>query len=162
MQALFVWVELGAAAVVEACAMLRQANHTLRFRAPKPGLLEITREVSDWLDSERIGSGLLTLFCAHTSASLVIQENAAGAARRDLEDFFERIAPEDPALYTHNDEGPDDMPAHIRSALTQTQLTIPVQNGRMALGTWQGIFLFEHRRDTPERRIVLHLIGEAA
>lgn len=142
--------------------MLEQFSHSLVVRAPKAGLHEITGAVSQWLDSQRIGSGLLTLFCAHTSASLVIQENAASAARRDLEHFFERIAPEDPALYTHNDEGPDDMPAHIRTALTQTQLSIPVEDGRMALGAWQGIFLFEHRRDAPSRRIVLQLIGEAA
>jgi secondary thiamine-phosphate synthase enzyme len=140
--------------------MLHQASHTLQARARKPGLHDITGEVSGWLDSQRLGTGLLTIFCAHTSASLVIQENAARAARRDLEDFFERIAPQDPALYTHNDEGPDDMPAHIRSALTHTQLSIPIDNGRMALGTWQGIFLFEHRDDTPCRRIVLHFIGE--
>jgi secondary thiamine-phosphate synthase enzyme len=142
--------------------MLDQAHHTLEVHASKPGLHEITGEISEWLDSQRLGSGLLTIFCAHTSASLVIQENAAPAARRDLEHFFERIAPEDPALYTHNDEGPDDMPAHIRTSLTQTQLSIPVQAGKMVLGTWQGIFLFEHRRDTPIRRIVLHLVGEAA
>ena len=140
--------------------MLHQASHTLQARAPKPGLHDITGEVSGWLDSQRLGTGLLTIFCAHTSASLVIQENAARAARRDLEDFFERIAPQDPTLYTHNDEGPDDMPAHIRSALTHTQLSIPVDNGRMALGAWQGIFLFEHRDDAPSRRIVLHFIGE--
>jgi secondary thiamine-phosphate synthase enzyme len=146
--------------VVEAFAMLHQASHTLQARAPKAGLHDITGEVSGWLDSQRLGTGLLTIFCAHTSASLVIQENAARAARRDLEDFFERIAPQDPALYTHNDEGPDDMPAHIRSALTHTQLSIPIDNGRMALGTWQGIFLFEHRDDTPSRRIILHFMGE--
>ncbi len=140
--------------------MLTQASGTLEVRAPSPGLHDITGEVSSWLDSHRIGDGLLTLFCMHTSASLVIQENAAGAARRDLERFFERIAPEDPSLYTHNDEGPDDMPAHIRSALTQTQLSIPVQQGRMVLGTWQGIFLFEHRRDPQVRRIALNLLGE--
>lgn len=103
---------------------------------------------------------MLTIFCRHTSASLLMQENAAGAARRDLETFFERIAPEDPALYTHNDEGPDDMPAHLRSALTQTQLSVPVANGRMVLGTWQGIYLFEHRRDPHRREIALHLVGE--
>jgi secondary thiamine-phosphate synthase enzyme len=103
--------------------------------------------------------GLLTIFCRHTSASLVIQENAAPAARRDLERYFERIAP-DNGPYEHDDEGPDDMPAHLRSALTATQLSIPVQNGRLLLGTWQGIFLFEHRRNTPERQIALHLIGE--
>lgn len=142
--------------------MLQQALHTLRIRAPKAGLHDITSEISAWLDSQRLGTGLLTIFCTHTSASLVIQENAASAARRDLEAFFERIAPEDPALYTHNDEGPDDMPAHIRTALTQTQLSIPVHDGTMVLGTWQGIFLFEHRRDLPVRRIALHLIGEAS
>ena len=142
--------------------MLDQASHTLHFRAPKRGLHEITTEISDWLDSQRIGAGLLTVFCAHTSASLLIQENAANSARRDLEAFFERIAPEDPALYMHNDEGPDDMPAHLRAALTQTQLSIPVLDGKMALGTWQGIFLFVHRLDTPCRRIVVHLSGEAS
>lgn len=141
--------------------MLTQANGSIEIRPPGPGLHDITRPVSDWVDSNRIGTGLLTLFCTHTSASLVIQENAARAARHDLERFFERIAPEDPSLYTHNDEGPDDMPAHIRSALTQTQLSIPVHGGRMALGTWQGIFLFEHRRDPPVRRIALNLLGEA-
>jgi len=141
--------------------MLQQFQHVLEIRAPKPGLHDITAVVSSWLDSQRLGSGLLTLFCSHTSASLVIQENAARAARHDLEDFFERIAPEHPSLYTHNDEGPDDMPAHIRSALTQTQMSIPVSEGRTVLGTWQGIFLFEHRREPPVRRIVLHFVGEA-
>ena len=140
--------------------MLTQASGMLEIRAADAGLNDITGEVADWLDSQRIGVGLLTIFCTHTSASLVIQENAARAARRDLEDYFERIAPEDPSLYTHNDEGPDDMPAHIRSALTQTQLSIPVQGKRMTLGTWQGIFLFEHRRNPPLRRIALHLLGE--
>ena len=105
-------------------------------------------------------SGLLTIFCRHTSASLMIQENAASAARRDLESYFARIAPEDPSLYSHNDEGPDDMPAHLRTALTQTQLSIPVGGGRMLLGTWQGIYLFEHRRKPPEREIVLQVLGE--
>ena len=103
--------------------------------------------------------GLLTIFCRHTSASLVIQENAAPAARRDLEAYFERIAPES-AAYEHDDEGPDDMPAHLRSALTATQVSIPVNDGKLVLGTWQGIFLFEHRSNTPERSIALHLIGE--
>jgi secondary thiamine-phosphate synthase enzyme len=140
--------------------MLTQANCSIAIRPSGAGLHDITSLVSDWLDSQRIDSGLLTLFCTHTSASLVIQENAARAARHDLERFFERIAPEEPALYTHNDEGPDDMPAHIRAALTQTQLSIPVQGGRMVLGAWQGVFLFEHRREPPERRIALHLIGE--
>lgn len=132
----------------------------LQLRAPAPGLHEITGDVARWLGEQRIGTGLLTLFCMHTSASLLVQENAAPAARHDLERFFERIAPEDPSLYTHNDEGPDDMPAHIRGALTQTQLSIPVREGRPALGSWQGIFLFEHRRDPPQRRVALHLLGE--
>ena len=140
--------------------MLMHVNDCVEIRAAGPGLHDITAMVSDWLDSQRIGSGLLTLFCTHTSASLVIQENAARATRHDLERFFERIAPEDMALYTHNDEGPDDMPAHIRAALTQTQLSIPVEAGRMVLGTWQGIFLFEHRREPPKRRIAQHLLGE--
>ena len=141
--------------------MLTQASGTIEVHPPGPGLHEITADVEDWLNDQAIGDGLLTLFCAHTSASLLIQENAARAARRDLETFFDRIAPQDPSLYTHKDEGPDDMPAHIRSALTQTQLSIPVQAGRMSLGTWQGIFLFEHRNGRHRRRIALHLIGEA-
>lgn len=140
--------------------MLAQASGALQVRALQPGLHEITGEVARWLAEQRIDRGLLTLFCAHTSASLLIQENAAPAAQHDLERFFERIAPENPSLYTHNDEGPDDMPAHVRAALTQSQLSVPVEDGRMALGRWQGIFLFEHRRDPPRRRIALHLLGE--
>lgn len=139
--------------------LMRQASHNLAIRADRPGLLEITREVSRFVVKSGISEGLLTLFCRHTSASLVIQENAAPAARRDLEAYFERIAPEG-GPYEHDDEGPDDMPAHLRSALTATQLSIPVRDGALALGTWQGIFLFEHRRSTPEREVVLHLIGE--
>jgi secondary thiamine-phosphate synthase enzyme len=142
--------------------MLIQAVTTIEVHAPDRGLHEITREISDWLESQRIGTGLLTLFCAHTSASLLIQENAAPAARADLEAYFERIAPESPALYSHNDEGPDDMPAHLRAALTQVQLSIPISDGAMTLGNWQGIYLFEHRRDPPRRRVALHLIGEPA
>src|SRR6476469_8627898 len=139
--------------------MLRQATKTLSFRASRPGLHEFTNDVHVFVAETGVQEGLLTLFCRHTSASLVIQENAAPAARRDLEAYFERIAPED-ASYEHDEEGPDDMPAHLRTALTATQLSIPVENGKPVLGTWQGIFLFEHRRNTPERRIVLHLIGE--
>jgi secondary thiamine-phosphate synthase enzyme len=140
---------------------MKLTSHTLQVRTKGPGFTDISGEVRQWVRAQKAGDGQLTLFIRHTSASLVIQENAARAARRDLEDFFEHIAPEDPALYTHNDEGPDDMPAHIRSVLTQTQLSIPVEDGRMALGTWQGIYLFEHRRDAPARRIALHLLGEA-
>src|SRR5690348_9070866 len=139
--------------------MLRQAFHELPIRARDPGLHECTEAVAEWVSGADIADGLLTLFCRHTSASLLIQENAAPAARRDLEAYFARIAPEG-GPYEHDDEGPDDMPAHLRAALTQSQLTVPVRSGRLALGTWQGIFLFEHRRDTPERRIMLHLIGE--
>ena len=139
--------------------MLRQANALLPIRANRPGLHEFTDEVRDFVTNSGINEGLLTLFCRHTSASLVIQENAAPAARRDLEAYFARIAPES-GQYEHDDEGPDDMPAHLRTALTQTQLSIPVHGGKPVLGTWQGIFLFEHRRSTPEREIALHLIGE--
>ena len=139
--------------------MLRQINHTLSIRTSRPGLHEFTDDVRSIVSLSGIRNGLVTLFCRHTSASLLIQENAAPAARRDLERYFERIAPED-ASYEHNDEGPDDMPAHLRSALTSTQLGIPVQNGKLLLGTWQGLYLFEHRRDPPEREIALHLIGE--
>lgn len=140
--------------------MLRQAFTTVEVRAPAQGLHEISDQVARWLSSSEIRDGLLTLFCRHSSASLLIQENATPAARRDLEAYFARIAPEDLSAYTHNDEGPDDMPAHLRAALTQTQLAIPVQGGRMMLGTWQGIYLFEHRREPPPRQIVLHLAGE--
>jgi secondary thiamine-phosphate synthase enzyme len=139
--------------------MLRQASTSLPIRASRPGLHEITENVRSWLLETGIREGLLTIYCPHTSASLVIQENAAPAARRDLERYFERIAPED-AMYEHDDEGPDDMPAHLRSALTQTQLSIPVRDGKPLLGTWQGVFLFEHRKATPQREIVLQLMGE--
>jgi secondary thiamine-phosphate synthase enzyme len=139
--------------------MLRQASKTIPIRAPRPGLHEFTDDVRAFVAGSGIGEGLLTLFCRHTSASLVIQENAAPAARRDLEAYFTRIAPEG-AAYEHDDEGSDDMPAHLRSALTQTQLSIPIEEGKPVLGRWQGIFLFEHRRNTPERSIALHLVGE--
>jgi secondary thiamine-phosphate synthase enzyme len=139
--------------------MLRQFSSSMPIRASRQGLHEITREVCSWVAETGIREGVLTLFCRHTSASLLIQENGAPAARRDLEAFFDRIAPEG-GSYEHDDEGPDDMPAHLRSALTQTQLSIPVQDGELLLGTWQGIFLFEHRRDPPERTVALHLIGQ--
>lgn len=139
--------------------MLRQTSTVLAIRAARPGLHEFTNSVHEFVCAAGIREGLLTVFCRHTSASLVIQENAAPAARQDLEAYFERIAPED-GSYEHDDEGPDDMPAHLRSALTAMQLSIPVKDGKPVLGTWQGIFLFEHRRNTPERQIALHLIGE--
>ena len=139
--------------------MLRQSNAILPIRASRRGLHEITTDVRNFVQESGFQVGLLILFCRHTSASLVIQENAAPAARRDLERYFAQIAPED-AGYEHDDEGPDDMPAHLRTALTATQLSIPVSDGQLLLGTWQGIFLFEHRRNTPEREVALHLIGE--
>lgn len=139
--------------------MIRQLGATLPIRPDRRGLHEITHSVRSFLDDSGIAEGLLTLFCRHTSASLLIQENAAPAARRDLEAYFVRLAPEG-AGYEHDDEGADDMPAHLRSALTATQLSIPVTGGHMTLGTWQGIFLFEHRRQPPEREVVVHLIGE--
>jgi len=139
--------------------MLRQASTILAIRAARAGLHEFTKEVGKFVAESGIQEGLLTIFCRHTSASLLIQENAAPAAKRDLEAYFSRIAPENGA-YEHDDEGPDDMPAHLRTALTATHLSVPVANGRPLLGTWQGIFLFEHRRNAPGREIALHLVGE--
>ena len=139
--------------------MLRQSSAILPIRAKVPGLHEFTEKVRAFVAESGILQGLLTIFCRHTSASLIIQENAAPAARRDLMSYFARIAPEN-GPYEHDDEGPDDMPAHIRSALTASQLSIPISGGHMLLGSWQGIFLFEHRKSTPQRQIALHLIGE--
>lgn len=130
------------------------------MRTPGRGLLEITDQVAGWLRRHSLQSGLLTVFCRHTSASLLIQENAAREVRSDLEAFFESLAPEDPRRYAHEDEGPDDMPAHLRTALTGVHLSIPVIEGRLALGTWQGIYLFEHRRRPHQREIALHVLGE--
>lgn len=138
---------------------MRQASTTLTIATRGKGLTDISREVEDFVRQSRVKAGLATIFCKHTSASLLIQENAAPAARRDLEAFFERIAPEG-GVYEHDDEGPDDMPAHLRAALTQNQLTIPLVDGALALGHWQGIFLFEHRRAPHERQIVVHVMGE--
>src|SRR5436190_21292054 len=138
---------------------MRQALHSLLVQTRGKGLVEIGGEVSLWLRNQNIATGLLTLFCRHTSASLLIQENADPDVRTDLERYFDRIAP-DGAGYVHDTEGPDDMPAHLRTALTQTQLSIPVRGGRPMLGTWQGIYLFEHRLAPHRREVVLHLIGE--
>ncbi|HZF95889.1 MAG TPA: secondary thiamine-phosphate synthase enzyme YjbQ [Allosphingosinicella sp.] len=139
---------------------MRQASTTLEFATRGQGLVEVTNAVTRWTATQGMEEGLLTLFCRHTSCSLLIQENAAPAARADLERFFARIAPEDPRLYTHNEEGPDDMPAHLRAALTQVQLSIPLAAGRLVLGTWQGIYLFEHRSAPHRRTLALHLLGE--
>jgi len=138
---------------------LRQAAGVLAVATPGRGLVEVTRQVAEWTVHTGLSTGLLTVFCRHTSASLLIQENAAPAVRDDLEAYFESIAPEDPGRYAHDDEGPDDMPAHLRAALTAVSLSIPVLDGRPALGTWQGIYLFEHRRAAHRRELALHLIG---
>ncbi|MGH6837031.1 MAG: secondary thiamine-phosphate synthase enzyme YjbQ [Methylocella sp.] len=139
---------------------MRQALYNLHIQTGGKSLVEISAEVSRWLREQNVSNGLLTIFCRHTSASLLIQENADPAVRADLESFFEEIAPEDAKRYVHRTEGLDDMPAHIRAALSQTQLAIPVASGRMVLGTWQGIYLFEHRRAPRQREIVLHFLGE--
>lgn len=139
---------------------MKQVQHAIAVSTSRKGLVEITAEIAGWLAKQRIATGLLTIFCRHTSASLLIQENVDRDVRTDLETYFDRIAPEEPGRYVHDAEGPDDMPSHIRSALTQVQLTIPISGGRMALGTWQGIYLFEHRRAAKRREVVLHVIGE--
>lgn len=139
---------------------MRQALHHLTVPTRGRGLIEITGAVADWCAGQGIATGLLTVFCRHTSASLLIQENADPNVQRDLIAYFDRIAPEHPGAYVHDDEGPDDMPAHLRTALTQVQLSIPVAGGRPLLGTWQGIYVFEHRRAAHRREIVLHLIGD--
>ena len=139
--------------------MIRQAADILRIRTRGRGLVEITLEIVDWTNSHGIDAGLLTLFCRHTSASLLIQENASPEVRTDLERYFAELAPEDASRYAHDDEGLDDMPAHIRAALTNVQLSIPLIDGKLTLGTWQGVYLFEHRRRPHAREIELHLIG---
>ncbi len=139
---------------------MRQFTHEIAMRTKGRGLHSITGPVADWVGGRDVRDGLLTLFIRHTSASLLIQENADPDVLRDIEAFFARLAPEDARLYRHDAEGPDDMPAHIRSALTQTHLAIPVMGGRLALGTWQGLYLFEHRASAHDRRIALHLIAE--
>lgn len=136
------------------------AQHTLEVPTSGQGLYEITAKVAEWVAGQGMTGGLLTLFLRHTSASLLIQENAAPEVRSDLEDFFRALAPEDIRRYRHTEEGADDMPAHIRGALLPTQLSIPVTAGRLALGTWQGIFVFEHRRAAHRRTVMLTLLGE--
>ncbi len=138
---------------------MRQSTHIVAVDTRRQGMLDVTRPILDWVRAQAFDQGLLTIFCRHTSASLLIQENAAPEVQTDIEAYFARIAPEDPA-YEHDDEGPDDMPAHLRTALTGVQLTIPVIDGMPALGTWQGIYLFEHRRRPHRRSLALHLIGD--
>ena len=139
---------------------MRQAQHRISIATRGKSFHEITGEVEGWLDSTAIRDGLLSVFIPHTSASLLIQENADPDVVRDLENFFRRLAPENNSLYRHTMEGPDDMPAHIRAALTQTQLSIPVSGGRLVLGTWQGIYIIEHRTSPHRRNVILHILGD--
>ncbi len=132
----------------------------LRVQTPGRALVELTRQVGAWVDASGFVDGLLTVFVRHTSASLLIQENADPEVKRDLERFFARLVPDGDRLFEHRAEGADDMPAHVRSALTQTQLSIPLLDRRLAIGTWQGIYLYEHRTRGHRREVVLHLLGE--
>jgi secondary thiamine-phosphate synthase enzyme len=138
--------------------MMRQATGELAIATRGQGLHEVTRAVADWLAAQDVGEGLLTVFCRHTSASLTINENAAPAVKRDMEAWIARVAPESRG-YEHDDEGPDDMPAHLRATLTGVSLSIPVIGGAMALGTWQGLYLFEHRTAPHRRSLALHVMG---
>jgi secondary thiamine-phosphate synthase enzyme len=140
--------------------MHRQFSHELTISTRGRGLYEITREVESWIDRSEISEGLLTIHLQHTSASLLIQENADPDVKRDLEAFFKRLVPDGDSLFVHTAEGDDDMPAHIRTALTGVNLSIPVRDGQLALGTWQGIYVWEHRLHSHARHVVLHLIGE--
>lgn len=141
-------------------AMLRQTHTTLAFDTRGRGLLEVTRPVADWVAQSGLRHGLLTVFVRHTSASLVIQENADPDVRGDLDRFFARLVPDGDTLFRHRDEGADDMPAHVRAALTAVQLSIPLIEGRLALGTWQGLYLWEHRLRPHRRELVLQLMGD--
>jgi secondary thiamine-phosphate synthase enzyme len=140
--------------------MLRQSISSLAIDTLGRGLVEITRPVAAWVGELAAQGGLVTLFIRHTSASLVVQENAAPEARADLERFFARLVPDGDPIFRHRDEGFDDMPAHVRSALTAVQLSIPVVDGRLALGTWQGIYVWEHRLKPHRRDIAMHFVGE--
>ncbi len=139
---------------------MNMARHELRISCRGRGCYDITRDVSAWLAGTGIRDGLLNLFVRHTSCSLMIQENADPDVLADMEGFLSRLVPDGDPAYLHRAEGPDDMPAHIRMALTQVSLSIPVADGRMALGTWQGLYLYEHRREPMRRRVRLQLIGQ--
>lgn len=140
--------------------MLRQASHELSIATRGRGLYEFTPDVAKWLRQNKFREGLLTIHLRHTSASLLIQENASPDVQSDFERFFERLVPDGDAIFEHTLEGEDDMPAHVRAALTAVNLSIPVRDGEMALGTWQGIFLWEHRTRGHSRRAAIHFIGE--
>ena len=139
---------------------MRIAEGRLEFATGPREIKEVTAQVARWVEAQSLSRGLLSVYIPHTSASLLVQENASPEVKRDLDDFLRRLVPEDTRLYRHNDEGPDDMPAHLKAALTQVQLSIPVVHGRLALGTWQGIFLLEHRASPHRRTLLLTLIGE--
>ena len=139
---------------------MKQFSHQIHISTRGKGLYDFTPQIASWLQTHKPETGLLTVFCQHTSASLVIQENADPDVVADLADFFTRLVPEDVHLYRHTAEGPDDMTSHVRSALTHTQLSIPIHNGKLALGTWQGVYLFEHRQRAHRRSVVLHLLAE--
>lgn len=139
---------------------MRQASQLLTIKTPGKGLYDITAKVEQWVDRQDLSTGLLTLFLQHTSASLIIQENASPDVLTDLNAHFDRMVPEGKGLYRHTLEGPDDMPAHIRTVIGGIQLTIPIVQGALALGDWQGIYVFEHRQDPHERAIAMHVMGE--
>ena len=139
---------------------MKQFSHSITFQTTGSSLLNITSPIRDWVYGQGISEGILTVFIRHTSASLTVQENADPDVLYDLNNFFRKLVPEDQRLYRHNAEGPDDMPAHIKSALTQTQLTVPVFSGDLTLGVWQGIYIFEHRAHAHKRTISLHLMGD--
>ena len=137
---------------------MEQYIETISLATKVQGLYEITSKISEWLSKQKIKKGLLTIFLQHTSCSLIIQENADPDVKKDLKKFFDQIAPES-NNYIHQSEGPDDMPAHIKSSLMQTHLSIPIENNQMVLGTWQGVYIFEHRNKSHNRKIKLHCIG---
>lgn len=139
---------------------MRQAHTILQIQSPGRAFVDITADVKRWTSGSGVANGLLTVYIRHTSASLLIQENADPQVTRDLERFFARLVPDGDRLFEHRAEGPDDMPAHVRAALTQTHLSIPLIDGKLALGTWQGIYVVEHRTRAHRREVVLHLIGE--
>ena len=139
---------------------MKQAVHHLMVATAGPGLYDVTEKLATWVGGQGIGDGLLTIFIQHTSASLTVQENADPDVLRDLDDFFRRLVPEDSQRYRHITEGPDDMPSHIRAALTSTQIAVPVLAGRLALGTWQAVYVFEHRAGRFQRHLALPLLGE--
>lgn len=139
---------------------MRQVHHTLDVRTTGRGLFDVTGKIAGWLEQQGARDGLCTVFLQHTSASLVVQENADPDVRADLERFFARLVPDGDPMFAHDAEGPDDMPAHVRAALTATHLSVPVAGGRLRLGTWQAVYVFEHRRAPHRRSLALHYLGD--